>query len=45
MLCGFVPDYRCAILQMLKMTHMPQYRAGDQIKAHVLYFDYRMSRR
>jgi hypothetical protein len=34
-----------AILQMLKMAHMPQYRAGDQIKAHVLYLDYRMGRR
>jgi hypothetical protein len=34
-----------AILQMLKMAHLPQYRAGDQIKAHVLYLDYRMGRR
>jgi GTPase SAR1 family protein len=33
-----------AILQMLKMAHLPQYRAGDQIKAHVLYLDYRMGR-
>jgi hypothetical protein len=34
-----------AILQMLKMAHLPQYRVGDQIKAHVLYLDYRMGRR
>jgi hypothetical protein len=34
-----------AILQMMKMAHLPQYRAGDQIKAHVLYLDYRMGRR
>jgi hypothetical protein len=34
-----------AIVQMLKMAHMPQYRAGNQIKAHVLYLDYRMGRR
>jgi hypothetical protein len=34
-----------AILQMLKMAHLPQYRTGDQIKAHVLYLDYRMGRR
>lgn len=34
-----------AILQMLKMAHFPQYRADDQIKAHVLYLDYRMGRR
>ncbi len=33
-----------AIFQMLKMAHLPQYRAGDQIKAHVLYLDYRMGR-
>jgi hypothetical protein len=31
-----------AILQMLKMTQLPQYRAGEQIKAHILYVDYRM---
>jgi AAA+ ATPase superfamily predicted ATPase len=31
-----------AILQMLKMAQLPQYRAGDQIKAHILYVDYRM---
>jgi len=34
-----------AILHMLKMAQLPQYRAGDQIKAHVLYIDYRMGRR
>ena len=34
-----------AILQMLKMAQFPQYRAGDQIKAHILYVDYRMGRR
>jgi GTPase SAR1 family protein len=31
-----------AILHMLKMAQLPQYRAGDQIKAHILYVDYRM---
>jgi hypothetical protein len=34
-----------AILQMLKMAHLPQYRVGDQIKSHILYIDYRMGRR
>jgi hypothetical protein len=34
-----------AILQMLKMAHLPQYRVGDQIKAHILYLDFRMGRR
>jgi len=34
-----------AILAMLKMAHLPQYRMGDQIKAHILYVDYRMGRR
>jgi hypothetical protein len=34
-----------SILHMLKMAHLPQYRAGDQIKAHILYVDYRMGRR
>jgi GTPase SAR1 family protein len=34
-----------AILQMLKMAHLPQFRTGDQIKAHILYLDYRMGRR
>ena len=31
-----------AILQILKMAHLPQYRTGDQIKSHILYVDYRM---
>jgi len=30
------------ILRMLKMAELPKYRMGDQIKAHVLYLDYRM---
>ena len=34
-----------AILYMLKMAQLPQYRAGDQIKSHILYVDYRMGRR
>lgn len=34
-----------AILHMLKMAQFPQYRAGDQIKSHILYVDYRMGRR
>jgi hypothetical protein len=34
-----------AILHMLKMAQVPQYRAGDQIKSHILYVDYRMGRR
>lgn len=34
-----------AILHMLKMAQLPQYRAGDQIKAHILYVDYRIGRR
>ena len=34
-----------SILQMLKMADQPKYRLGDQIKAHVLYLDYRMGRR
>jgi hypothetical protein len=33
-----------SILQMLKMAEAPQYRMGDQIKAHVLYLDFRMGR-
>jgi hypothetical protein len=33
------------ILHMIKMAHLPKYRMGDQIKAHVLYLDYRMGRR
>jgi len=34
-----------SIVQMLKMAHFPRYYSGDQIKAHVLYLDYRMGRR
>jgi hypothetical protein len=34
-----------SILQMLQMAHLPGYRMGDQIKAHVLWLDYRMGRR
>jgi hypothetical protein len=34
-----------SIVHMLKMAHLPRYHAGDQIKAHVLYLDYRMGRR
>jgi hypothetical protein len=34
-----------SILQMLKMADLPRYRMGDQIKAHVLYLDFRMGRR
>ncbi len=34
-----------AIVQMVKMAHLPRYRAGDQIKSHVLHLDYRMGRR
>ena len=34
-----------AILQMLKMAQLPHYRAVDQIKAHILYVDFRMGRR
>ena len=30
---------------MIKMAQFPKYRTGDQIKAHVLYLDYRMGRR
>jgi hypothetical protein len=33
------------ILHMIKMAHLPKYRMGDQIKAHILYLDYRMGRR
>lgn len=33
-----------SILQMLAMAQLPRYRMGDQIKAHVLYLDYRMGR-
>lgn len=34
-----------SIVAMLKMAHLPRYYAGDQIKMHVLYLDYRMGRR
>jgi hypothetical protein len=34
-----------AILHMLKMAQLPQYRTDDQIKSHILYVDYRMGRR
>jgi hypothetical protein len=34
-----------SIAQMLKMARFPRYYVGDQIKAHVLYLDYRMGRR
>ncbi len=34
-----------SIAHMLKMARFPRYLAGDQIKAHVLYLDYRMGRR
>jgi hypothetical protein len=34
-----------AIIHMMKMAQLSQYRAGDQIKAHILYIDYRMGRR
>jgi hypothetical protein len=34
-----------AIIQMIKMARLPRYQAGDQIKAHILYVDYRMGRR
>ena len=34
-----------AIVRMLEMAHFPRYHAGDQIKSHVLYLDYRMGRR
>ncbi len=34
-----------SIVHMLKMAHFPRYYSGDQIKAHVLYLDYRMGRR
>jgi len=33
-----------SILQMLRMTTDPRYRMGDQIKAHILWLDYRMGR-
>jgi hypothetical protein len=33
-----------AIVHLIKMAQLPQYRAVDQIKAHILYVDYRMGR-
>lgn len=33
-----------SILRMLKMTIDPRYRMGDQIKAHILWLDFRMGR-
>jgi hypothetical protein len=32
-----------AILHLIKMAQLAQYRAVDQIKAHILYVDYRMA--
>lgn len=34
-----------SMVHMLRMAHFPRYYAGDQIKVHVLYLDYRMGRR
>jgi hypothetical protein len=34
-----------AILNMLKRAQLPQYRAGEQIKSHIIYVDFRMGRR
>jgi hypothetical protein len=34
-----------AIVHLIKMAQLPQYRAVDQIKAHILYVDFRMDRR
>jgi len=34
-----------AIVHTLQMAHLTRYFAGDQIKSHVLYLDYRMGRR
>jgi hypothetical protein len=33
-----------SILRMLRMTTDPRYRMGDQIKAHILWLDFRMGR-
>ncbi len=33
-----------AIVHLIKMAQLPQYRAVDQVKAHILYVDYRMGR-
>jgi hypothetical protein len=34
-----------AIIHLIKMAQLPQYRAADLIKVHTLYVDYRMGRR
>jgi len=34
-----------SIVHMLQMARLPQYRAADQIKSHILFVDYRMGRR
>ena len=34
-----------SILRLVEMARSPKYRMGDQIKAHILYVDYRMGRR
>jgi hypothetical protein len=34
-----------AIIHLIKMAQLPQYRAVDLIKVHTLYVDYRMGRR
>ncbi len=33
-----------ALLSMLRMAELPRYRMGDQIKAHILWLDFRMGR-
>lgn len=34
-----------SILEMIRMAQLPRYRMDSQVKAHVLYLDYRMGRR
>ena len=34
-----------SIVRLLEMASRPKYRMDDQIKAHILYVDYRMGRR
>jgi hypothetical protein len=34
-----------SLIHMVRMARLPRYRTDDQIKAHVLYIDYRMGRR
>lgn len=34
-----------SILEMIRMAQLPKYRMDSQVKAHVLYLDYRMGRR